>query len=151
MRFLNNHGHRWRNRSVRKDSARWSGEAMEVMLNEKVLADKPEQQETKEHQEACWRWQGDGCANRQVPWGKGSPTWEMLPASHQQQCSSVYTLTLKVIVHVNPVLVITQLTNEVIKDWSLRALCIRNSLEWLLQPVTIAWYHFTNLWHQTGK
>lgn len=46
-----------------------------------------------------------------------------------QRCSAAHTPTLKDTVNVNPVLVITQLANEVIKDRALRALCTRNSPE----------------------
>lgn len=57
--------------------------------------------------------------------GRGCPLRHPFP----QRCSPARTLTLKDIVHVNPVLVITQLANEVIKDRALQALRTHNSPE----------------------
>lgn len=52
----------------------------------------------------------------------------MLPAPAPLP-AALLALTLRDVVHVNPVLVIAQLANEVIKDRTRGALCMRNSPE----------------------
>jgi len=85
------------------------------------LVAKRGEQEAGECREASCRCQGAGCADRPVPWDEGSAGREVLPASAPIPAMMLpaQTLTPKDIVHGNPVLVITQLANEAIKDWTL--------------------------------